>query len=474
MKLFNNFFFHYCKTGNIHLIGSKSLHVVLEELSKIYGKVFSLKLGAHRTVILCDKKSMKEAFVKKAKDFIGRPQLPTFVNTLQGCTGISLTDHNEEYTQNRKLTMTSLHRFLRDTQNVDKILQIEARKAEAHFDSYAETGGEFFPLDVFEKVIPSMFLAMMYGVDLSYEDEDLKHITSVYRRWFEAAEADNPADFFPTLARFPNKRLSIITKVANEMEKFNINMVRQRLQVLQKELNNNGNSKKCDAIMDFMVDGEDFDAFDDDIFCREITKIASDVVGGGFDTSASTASYAILYLIQHPEIVEKCRTELCKVAREDGDRLSMEAKSKCPYFMATIHEILRMSCVAPTGLLHLTKRESSIQGYAVPKDTIVIANLRQINFDSQEWPEPHQFRPERFLNANGDKALNTRACNEIATFSAGMRRCPGDKLGISMIFVLLGTLIKRYDFDLVKAPVDMEPIRGITSKPKHYLLKLST
>ena len=458
------------------MIGSKSLHVVLEELSKIYGKVFSLKLGAHRTVILCDKKAMKEAFVKKAQDFIGRPQLPTFVYTRQGCTGISLTDHNEDYTQNRKITVNSLHRFLRDTQNVDKILKLETGKVKSHLDDYALNEKEFFPLEMFEKVIPSMFLAMMYGVDMSYEDNDLQHITSVYREWFKAAESDNPADFFPILEKLPNERLSIVARVAKDMEKFNMNMIRQRLQQQQDPNNNNGTSKKCDTIMDFMVAGEDYGAFEDEIFCREVTKIASDIVGGGFDTASSTASWAILYLIHHPEIVQKCRAELCQDTATDSNKsLSMDAKSKCPYFMATIYEILRMSCVAPTGLLHLTKRDSSIQGYAVPKETIVIANLRQINFDSQEWPQPHKFQPERFLNVNdeGNNILNTKVCNEIATFSAGVRRCPGDKLGISMIFVLLGTLIKSYNFDLVKGPVDMEPTRGITSKPKHYLLKLS-
>ena len=459
------------------MIGSKSLHVVLEELSKIYGKVFSLKLGAHQTVILCDKKAMKEAFVKKDQDFNGRPELPTFINTRQGCIGVSLTDHNQQYTQNRKLTITSLHRFLRDSQNVDKVLKLETEKMKSYLDDYAVNGNEFFPLEVFDKVIPSMFLAMMYGANMSYEDEDLKHITSVYREWFLAAESDNPADFFPILAKLPNKRLSIVSRVGKELEKFNMNMIRQRLETIQQDPNNNdGNSKKCETIVDFMASGEDIEAFEDKTFCREVTKVASDIVGGGFDTAASTTSWAILYLIHHPEIVQRCRAELCQISSTDSDKsLSMEAKSDCPYFMATIYEILRMSCVAPTGLLHRTKRDSSIQGYSVPKNTIVIANLRQMNFDSQEWKQPQQFRPERFLKMNdeGNNVLNTKVCNDIATFSAGTRRCPGDKLGISMIFVLLGTLIKRYNFNLVKAPVDMEPIRGITSKPKHYLLKLS-
>ena len=436
-----------------------------------------MKLGFHQTVILSDKQSMKEAFVKKAKDFIGRPQLPTFVNTRLNCSGVSLVDYNSAYIENRKLTVTSLHRFLRNQENVDKVLSIETRKVKAHFDGCASSGVEFFPLDVFEKVIPSMFLAMMYGKDFSYENQDLQQITSIYRTWFDAAEADNPADFFPTLAKLPNERLSAITKSAQGMEEFNMKMIRDRLDMLKMEPNNNsGHSTAYDAIFDYMITGEDHDAFEDRTFYREITKIASDIVGGGFDTAASTASWAVLYLMEQPEVVQSCRQELNTASRssENGEEreLSMEMKTQCPYFMATIYEILRMSCVAPTGLLHFTKQASSIQGYAIPKDTIVIANLRQINYDNREWVQPFEFRPQRFLSKD-TLSLDTKACNEIATFSAGLRRCPGDRLGISMIFVLLGTMIKRYDFHLAKAPVDREPIRGITSKPKHYLLRLS-
>ena len=98
-------------------------------------------------------------------------------------------------------------------------------------------------------------------------------------------------------------------------------------------------------------------------------------------------------------------------------------------------------------------------------------NLWQLNHDANNWKTPEQFNPEKFLNDKGK--LNTTVVNEVASFSSGVRRCPAPNIAFSMIFVLLGSFIKKYNFSLVKAPEDMEPLRGVTSKPKPYLLTIS-
>ena len=108
------------------MIGSKSLHVVLESMSEIFGKVYSLKLGSHQTVVLCSQKAMKEAFVKNAKKFSGRPDLPTFSYTRYGRTGISLCDHSPLYVQNRKRAVQSLHKFLLNEEKTNEIFRKEA------------------------------------------------------------------------------------------------------------------------------------------------------------------------------------------------------------------------------------------------------------------------------------------------------------------------------------------------------------
>ena len=296
-------------------------------------------------------------------------------------------------------------------------------------------------------------------------------MAAAYRLWFETAEPNNPADFLPLLARFPNKRLDTITQTTINVDKCNSKMVKDRVEILKNRKNksNDIETERSDndpskTILDLIIDIKSFK--DNDVkYCRNITHIAYEIVGGGFDTSVTTMSWAILYLSQHPEVAQKCRAELNKAESQP----IQEAKIDCPYFIGTIHEILRMSTISPGGIPHSTRCDTTIQGYHIPKDTMIIANLRQINYDEDNWSQPYQFRPDRFLRDDG--LIDTRACNEITTFSSGTRRCPGDKVAITMIFVLLGTLIKRYDFEMVKPPIDMEPMPGILSKPKHHLVK---
>ena len=183
MKQFKKIFYYYCKTGNIHLIGSKSLHVVLEELSKIYGKVLFAKAWCSPdSHTVWQENPWKKLSLRKLRTLLEDLNYRLLSIRFRGALGFLWRITMKSIRKTGSWPWLHFTDSLEIHKNVDKILQIEARKAEAHFDSYAETGGEFFPLDVFEKVIPSMFLAMMYGVDLSYEDEDLKHITSVLQK----------------------------------------------------------------------------------------------------------------------------------------------------------------------------------------------------------------------------------------------------------------------------------------------------
>ncbi|KAK3095593.1 hypothetical protein FSP39_016474 [Pinctada imbricata] len=61
--------------------------------------------------------------------------------------------------------------------------------------------------------------------------------------------------------------------------------------------------------------------------------------------------------------------------------------------------------------------------------------------DPLYWRSPYEFRPERFLDKDGkvdhDKAEN------VLTFGAGRRRCIGEKLARSNLFVFLTTILQR-------------------------------
>ena len=52
----------------------------------------------------------------------------------------------------------------------------------------------------------------------------------------------------------------------------------------------------------------------------------------------------------------------------------LEDRDKMPYTLATIHEIYRLSCVAP-AVPRCTTVDTTLGGYTIPKDTNVVCNL---------------------------------------------------------------------------------------------------
>lgn len=61
-------------------------------------------------------------------------------------------------------------------------------------------------------------------------------------------------------------------------------------------------------------------------------------------------------------------------------------------------------------------------GYRIPKDTVILANLRDAHHDKEYWVDPHVFRPERFIDETGEKIVRHDA---FMPFSAGKRTCLG-------------------------------------------------
>jgi hypothetical protein len=64
-------------------------------------------------------------------------------------------------------------------------------------------------------------------------------------------------------------------------------------------------------------------------------------------------------------------------------------------------------------------REDVYEGHRIPNGSIVIANTLSISRDKAMYPDPLEFRPERFLGPSPQ----TDPCKFV--FGFGHRRCPG-------------------------------------------------
>ena len=168
---------------------------------------------------------------------------------------------------------------------------------------------------------------------------------------------------------------------------------------------------------------------------------------GGTDTAAATLEWAISALLNHPEILKKAKDELD--TQIGYDRLVDESDtSNLPYIQNIIYETLRLYSPAPLLLPRFSSDECNIEGYTIPRDTIVLINAWAIQRDHETWDDAASFKPERF-EKEGE-------VNKLIAFGFGRRACPGIGLAYRIMWLSLALLIQCFEWKrLTDEEIDM-------------------
>lgn len=92
--------------GNLPQLGRKP-HKVLTGLRKRYGDVFQIKMGSCPTVVLNGVKTVKQALVKQADDFAGRPDFYSFKFIANG-NSMGFCDFGARWKMHRRIAQNAL------------------------------------------------------------------------------------------------------------------------------------------------------------------------------------------------------------------------------------------------------------------------------------------------------------------------------------------------------------------------------
>ena len=169
-----------------------------------------------------------------------------------------------------------------------------------------------------------------------------------------------------------------------------------------------------------------------------------DLILAGISTTAQTLLCLMNVLCQNPDIQQKLQDEIAEKIGNSRNP-TMQDRDKMPYVKATLLEIGRYGSLVPVSLPHKAVNTCQLGGYTIPKDTPVWMNLWAMHHDEDLWEEPFKFKPERFLDEDG-QVVDADHPNRkhLMPFSAGNRVCVGEVFAMTRMFLILTRILQNF------------------------------
>ncbi|KAJ7451064.1 cytochrome P450 [Mycena latifolia] len=162
---------------------------------------------------------------------------------------------------------------------------------------------------------------------------------------------------------------------------------------------------------------------------HEIKWSAASFYGAGADTTVSVVNAYFLAAAKYPEVQAKAQAEIDAVIGQS--RLPTFAdRESLPYIEAVCKELLRWLPIVPLAVPHRAMADDAYEGYFIPKDTLVIANVWKFLHDPKVYTDPFTFNPDRFLGPNPPPHPE-----DIGVFGYGRRICPGAHLADVSVWI---------------------------------------
>ncbi len=204
-----------------------------------------------------------------------------------------------------------------------------------------------------------------------------------------------------------------------------------------------------------------------------LRSVLIDLFLAGTETTATTLSWAVLFLAKHHEVQKKAQQEIDRIVGRD--RLpTLADRADMPYVDAFIHEVQRRGNILGFGVPHAAAEDVEIGGYVVPQGCTFMFNLGAIMHDPVAFPDPFAFKPERFLSSDGKKFIPHP---QVIPFGIGKRRCLGEALAKMTLFLFIGAII--HTFHIEHAPEGGEEelseayVPGGSLGPKPYKFRMT-
>jgi cytochrome P450 len=174
----------------------------------------------------------------------------------------------------------------------------------------------------------------------------------------------------------------------------------------------------------------------------------------GHETTATALAWALYWIHKLPEVRQKLLEELDTL----GDNPDPSAIFKLPYLNAVCCETLR---IYPVGMLtfpRVVRTPVSLSGFEFEPGTVLLGSIYLTHQREDLYPEPKQFKPERFLERQFSPY-------EFLPFGGGARRCIGMAFAQFEMKVVLAKILSQLELELIDNGDVRPKRRGLVTGP---------
>ncbi|CAG5120658.1 unnamed protein product [Candidula unifasciata] len=452
----------YPIVGHLPLL-KKTPRETIAKWAEQTGDMFSLYMGTSLVVVLNSYDVLKDALVRQAEHFTERP--PSFIGRIskEGDKGI-LSNSGPEWKEQRATTITLLRNFGMGKNTLAESIQGEIS---AYLKEISSFNGK--PTDVrtlTNASVSNVICSIIIGKRFDYNDPffiNFMHIFNEQIRLLAGTSTLNwfhwlrflPGDFFNAKKIQKNQQALVsyfsdryISEYSQNLDENNVDNFIAAYLIESKKRQKSGTPTTLDGI--------------------NLRRVIANLFIAGSETTSTTMLWFMVYMLRHPDVQQKIYKEIEEVVGTEKPP-TMNDKSKLNYLNAAIMETQRSASIVPFSLVHMCTADTTVLGYFIPKGTVIFPNLDAVLLDKKTWGDPLNFRPERFLDAEGNLVIP----EQFVPFSLGRRVCLGESLAKMELFLFLSALIQKFEF-LPADPNNLptcKSVFGVTSAPLPFQIR---
>ncbi|GAW23198.1 hypothetical protein ANO14919_127490 [Xylariales sp. No.14919] len=170
---------------------------------------------------------------------------------------------------------------------------------------------------------------------------------------------------------------------------------------------------------------------------ERIYEDVSTICNAAFETTASVLRSVLFHVFSNPGILQRLRDEL-----ESVETTELKALEQLPYLTSILKEGLRLSGGLSTRLQRISEKDLFYGEWRIPAGHPVGMTPLLMHTNDEVHHNAKSFFPERWMDAE----MKKRSEKGFAPFSKGSRICLGMHLAWAELYIVVATLVRRFDF----------------------------